>query len=164
MDHQQDSIARITTLEQRRQAIIDAALNGIGGQGDLDLTILANAFLQGMAVLKEEAAAIAARIEELTTAGCIRATPYYRKDARGNPRYLFLIHPTAKDGSRRREYVGVDEEKKAQALAAVVRWQERERLKVELANRRSAYRAAIATLCQALRYVEQGWAYEHHSG
>jgi hypothetical protein len=55
----------------------------------------------------------AARLEQLQP---VRATPHWRKDRHGQPRYLYLIHPTQDDGSRQREYIGADPDKQAEAL------------------------------------------------
>jgi len=47
----------------------------------------------------------------------IQATPHFRKDKDGNPKYLYLIHPTQANGERKREYIGADPDAQAAALA-----------------------------------------------
>jgi len=47
----------------------------------------------------------------------IQATPHYRKDKDGNPKYLYLLHPTQANGERKREYIGADPDAQAAALA-----------------------------------------------
>jgi hypothetical protein len=58
----------------------------------------------------------AARLEQLRP---VLATPYWRKDCHGQPRYLYLIYPTQDDGSRKHEYIGADSDKQAEVLARV---------------------------------------------
>lgn len=48
----------------------------------------------------------------------VQAKPHWRKDAKGEPRYLYLIHPQ-RDGERKRVYVGSDPAKIAAALDRV---------------------------------------------
>ena len=55
-----------------------------------------------------------AELKRLDTAGRIYATPHYRKG-----RYLYLLHPTDSTGSRKREYIGANPERVAEALAKV---------------------------------------------
>jgi hypothetical protein len=58
----------------------------------------------------------AANLVEL---GIVNASTYYRDGI-----YLYLVHPTASDGSRQREYVGKDPSKIAAALARIARREE----------------------------------------
>lgn len=57
----------------------------------------------------------AARLQSLEP---VTATPHWRKDSHGQPRYLYLIYPQ-KDGQRERTYVGSDPVKVAAALDRV---------------------------------------------
>ena len=66
------------------------------------------------------------RIEQLTSLGTIRATPYYRDN-----KYLYLIYPTD-HGSRQREYIGSDPAMIAEALAKLDRWHEFQKAKGDL--------------------------------
>jgi hypothetical protein len=70
----------------------------------------------------------AARLEGLQP---VLASPYWRKDRHGQPHYLYLIHPTQDDGSRKRDYVGADPEARATALARVKAWDELQAVKSE---------------------------------
>jgi len=82
-----------------------------------------------------------------TEAACLKqlrpvlATPHWRKDRHGQPRYLYLIHPTQDDGSRKRDYVGADPEARATALARVKAWDELQAVKSE--KREIAQRFAV---------------------
>jgi hypothetical protein len=49
----------------------------------------------------------------------VQATPHYRRDANGEPKYLYLIHPTQANGQRQREYIGADPAAQAAALARI---------------------------------------------
>jgi hypothetical protein len=91
---------------------------------------------QGLRALEAHLVAIQEQVADLERAGVIEATPYWRKDKEGNPRILYLIHPS-QNGQRKREYVGVDPAKQADALARVQRWEQRQRL-LEQANRLAA--------------------------
>jgi hypothetical protein len=91
---------------------------------------------QDLQSLQDHLAAIKDQIADLEQAGVTEASPYWRKDKEGNPRILYLIHPS-QNGQRKREYVGVDPAKQADALARVQRWEQRQRL-LEQANRLAA--------------------------
>ena len=54
----------------------------------------------------------------LKTLAPVNATPCYHKDAHGEPRYLYLIHPQ-KNGARIREYIGCKPHRISAALARV---------------------------------------------
>jgi hypothetical protein len=71
----------------------------------------------------------AARLEQLRP---VLATPHWRKNRHGQPRYLYLIHPTQDDGSCLREYIGADPEAQAAALARVEAWDELQATKSEM--------------------------------
>lgn len=62
------------------------------------------------------------RITQLEQAGVTQASVYWRKDSTGNPTILYLNHPS-QDGQRKREYVGKDPTKQAEALARIERWE-----------------------------------------
>jgi hypothetical protein len=82
---------------------------------------------QGLRALETHLVAIQEQVADLEQAGVTEASPYWRKDKEGNPRILYLIHPS-QDGQRKREYVGVDPAKQVDALARVQRWEQRQRL------------------------------------
>jgi hypothetical protein len=153
-----DSIAAIADIQAHRQAVcarvLDRAPAGAPG-GPLDgsdatIPELAVALVEAAALLDQEIAVIAARIEELTALGCVRATPYWRKDAHGRPYSLYLIHSTQANGTRQRQYIGADLAKQAQALVGVTRYQERAQLIAALDARRHAQQAAATGLRTAL--------------
>jgi len=82
---------------------------------------------QDLHALHTHLAALHAQIAALETAGVTPATPHWRKDQHGRPRLLYLLHPSH-NGQRKREYIGADPAKQAQALARVQRYQQRDQL------------------------------------
>lgn len=81
-----------------------------------------------------------ARLEQLHP---IEATLHYRKDRHGQPRYLYLLHPTHNDGSRRRQYIGADPAKQAQAMARIEAYEDL--LQVQAEIREVSHRLAAIT-------------------
>jgi uncharacterized sporulation protein YeaH/YhbH (DUF444 family) len=64
---------------------------------------------------------------QLEAAGVVQASAYWRKDRAGNPTILYLNH-SSQNGQRRREYVGKDPAKQADALLRIERWEQRQHL------------------------------------
>ena len=56
-------------------------------------------------------------IHAIEQQGITNASPYYRAE-----KYLYLVHPTAEDGSRQREYIGSNFARQTAALARVDRF------------------------------------------
>ena len=102
---------------------------------------------------RETLEAEATRLEGLQP---VLATPHWRKDRHGQPRYLYLIHPPQDDGSRKREYIGADPEAQAAALARVKAWDELQAVKNEM--REVGHRLAAITghLARALLAAANG--------
>ncbi len=82
----------------------------------------------------------------LQSAGITNASTYYR-----DGRYLYLIHPTAEDGSRQREYIGKDPTKIAQAMGRLERYQIHTELKSKLRALDQAIQNGFYDLEQAKR-------------
>ena len=57
----------------------------------------------------------------LRTQGATNATPYWRKDKEGEPKYLYLIHPATLRRTRKREYIGCESENIVNALELIKR-------------------------------------------
>lgn len=79
----------------------------------------------------EKRALIVRRIEELKRLGVVDAKPHYRP-GRSKGDYLWLIHPTAPDGSRQREYIGCEPDKVKSALDKAKRGTNLKKLESEL--------------------------------
>lgn len=77
----------------------------------------------------------------------VQATPHYRRDASGEPKYLYLIHPTQANGQRRREYIGADPD--AQAAA---------RARLQAYNDLIQVQSLIATVTQHLDAINENLA------
>jgi hypothetical protein len=86
----------------------------------------------------------------------VLAIPHWRKDRHGQPRYLYLIHPTQDDGSRQREYIGADPEAQAEALARVKAWDELQAVKNEMREMDHRLAAITGHLARALHAAANG--------
>jgi hypothetical protein len=85
--------------------------------------------LSTLANLENHRAELYQAMEALEAAGITRAKPHWRKDANGNPEILELLHAsdsryTREHKGRRREYIGKDPHKIAEAEARIKRWKE----------------------------------------
>jgi hypothetical protein len=67
--------------------------------------------------------ALVEQIQVLEAAGITNASPFYRDE-----KYLYLVHPTAPDGSRQREYIGANASKQTAALARLDRYRQHQDL------------------------------------
>jgi hypothetical protein len=95
----------------------------------------------------------AARLEGLQP---VLASPYWRKDRHGQPHYLYLIHPTQGDGSRRREYIGADPEAQAEALARIEAHEKLVQVRTEIHEIDHRPVAITGHLARALRSATNG--------
>lgn len=89
-----------------------------------------------------------AELRRLDADGRIYATPHYRAG-----RYLYLIHPT-KDGERRRDYIGADPAKVADALRQVDNARNYDALEAEMLRIEGALYAATNQIEAAIRGLE----------
>jgi len=103
---------------------------------------------------REALAGEATRLEQLRP---VLATPHWRKDRHGQPRYLYLIHPTQDDGSRQREYIGADPEAQAAALRRVKAWDELQAVRSEIREVDHRLAAITGHLTRALHAATSGF-------
>lgn len=89
---------------------------------------------------------VAARMATLEKAGLIYATEHWRKDAKGEPKYLYLLFPQKAGEDRRRDYVGCDPEGVGIARAGI----ERARQYDALAGRYAALTERVRVVAGAL--------------
>ncbi len=83
-------------------------------------------------------------VAEIDRLGWTVATVYMRSD---RPGYMQLIHPTDRQtGKRKRESIGTDKEKQAQALARIERAEERRKLQADLDQIDERLRRALEAL------------------
>jgi hypothetical protein len=100
--------------------------------------------------LLEQRDQLKAELQELEDAGIANATPHYREG-----KYLYLIYPTQRDGSRERKYIGNKPEAIEQALAKVERFKIHASKKRELSNIESLLRTADYELNQVLTRLKR---------
>jgi len=98
---------------------------------------------------------IAHRMEVLKRAGLVYASPFWRKDAAGVERYLYLLHPQIPGVKRRRDYVGCDPERIQEANAGIERAKEYEELKKQLQVHTTCIAHAHDGLANAVRYLKR---------
>ena len=93
-----------------------------------DLLKLAGELPAKIAELEASIQAVDKRMAELKAAGLIYATEHWRKDAAGEPKFLYLLYPSRAGEKLRRDYVGSDPAKVAEARAGIARAQEYDQL------------------------------------
>lgn len=91
-----------------------------------DLTKLARELPALIDDLKREIDGVVSRMASLKNAGLIYATEFWRRNADGIPKYFYLLYPQELGKPRRREYVGCDPQRIAQARAGIARAREYE--------------------------------------
>jgi hypothetical protein len=97
-------------------------------------------------VLEDQIAEVVANMAELKETGLIYATEHWRKDAKGDPKYFYLLYPQKNGEARRRDYVGCDAQSIAKARAGIVRAAEYDKL----AGRQSAFADRARRVAEAL--------------
>lgn len=96
--------------------------------------------------LEAEISGVVAGMEALENAGLIYATEHWRKDAKGEPKYLYLLHPQKPGEERQREYIGCYAQGIKDARAGIVRGQEYDKL----VGQYSALTARVRRIAEAL--------------
>lgn len=97
--------------------------------------------------LEGEISGVVEGMATLEKAGLIYATEHWRKDAKGEPKYLYLLHPLKQGEERRRDYVGCDAEGIKSARAGIIRAQEYDKL----AGKYAALAARVQHVAGALQ-------------
>lgn len=90
--------------------------------------------------------ALVAEITNLEQAGITNASVYMR-----NETYMYLIHPTQPDGTRKREYIGADPTKQADARARLDRYEQHQNLTRQANRARSEIEQAVYSLDRIIR-------------
>lgn len=104
-----------------------------------------------IAALEADIAAATARMGELEKAGLVYATEHWRKGSDGEPKYFYLLYPQKAGEPRRREYVGCDPDKIAEARAGIARAKEYDELQRQLSGLTGRIRQAGGSLNDARR-------------
>jgi hypothetical protein len=103
--------------------------------------------------LETEIAEVVASMAELKKAGLIYATEHWRKDAKGEPKYFYLLYPQKNGEARRRDYVGCDAESIEKARAGIVRAGEYDKLAGQHSALSSRGHRVAEALHEACRYL-----------
>jgi hypothetical protein len=103
--------------------------------------------------LEDQIAEVVANMAALKKAGLIYATEHWRKDAKGEPKYFYLLYPQKNGEARRRDYVGCDAESIEKARAGIVRAGEYDRLAAQHSALSSRVRHVAEALHEARRYL-----------
>lgn len=103
-----------------------------------------------MAALLAEIERIEARMRELAGQGLIRAVPDWRTSKRMPGEHLTLVFPADASGKRPRKYIGREPAKVQEALAALDRAEEYDRLQDKLYNLMAGSVAASCHVSSAL--------------
>lgn len=98
---------------------------------------------------------IAHRMEVLKRAGLVYASLFWRKDAAGVERYLYLLHPQIPGEPRRRDYIGCDPERIQEAKAGIERAKEYEELRKQLQLHTTRIAYAHDGLVNAARHLQR---------
>lgn len=93
-----------------------------------ELMTLAAAIPSLIGELQNQITDVVTAMESLEKSGLIYATEHWRKDGKGEPKYLYLLFPQKNGDTRRRDYVGCDPEGIAEARAGISRAQEYDKL------------------------------------
>ena len=112
---------------------------------------------QAITYLRSRREALETQATRLEGLRPVLATPHWRKDRHGQPRYLYLIHPTQDDGSRKREYIGADPEAQALALRRVKAWDELQATRSEMREIDHRLAAITGHLACALHAAANGF-------
>jgi hypothetical protein len=104
-----------------------------------------------MAAVCVEIEEIEARLRELTAQGLIRAIPDWRTSKRKRGEHLTLVFPADAAGKRPRKYIGRDPAKVQEALDALARAEEYDRLTEKLCSLMAGSVAASCHLSNANR-------------
>ncbi len=90
-----------------------------------------------ISTLQAQYEALSKQKHSLLETGVIDATPYWHQG-----KYLYLIYPM-KDGKRRREYVGANQQKCATVIATIRRAQRYQQIEVRLQHLETQLREAM---------------------
>ncbi|EFR2202963.1 hypothetical protein UNR30_004664 [Salmonella enterica] len=103
--------------------------------------------------LEADIAAVSARMAELKKAGLVYASEHWRKDANDEPKYFYLLYPQKHGEPRRRDYIGCDAAKIAEARAGIARAKEYDELAARLSSLSGRVHHVAGTLQDARRYL-----------
>lgn len=120
-----------------------------------ELVELAASVPKMIRAMEAEISGAVAGMAALEKAGLIYATEHWRKDAQGEPKYLYLLHPQKQGEERRRDYVGCDAQGIEDARAGIVRGQEYDKLAGKLSALTGRVRRVAEALEDARRHLSR---------
>lgn len=100
----------------------------------IELANLAYALLRDLEKIEARNKELVAEMAVLKKQGLIYATTYWRPDAAGDNKYLYLHFPQRQGRNRDRRYIGADADKIAEALAGIERAKQYDVLATEHAS------------------------------
>lgn len=135
-------------------------------QHTAELVKLSADLLPLIEALEVEIETVSERMAELKKAGIIYASEYWRKSAppkkkgdtdapqeKGEPKYFYLLYPQQPGEPRKREYIGCDPERIAEARQGIARAKEYDELATILAGLTSRVHHVTQAMHEARRYL-----------
>lgn len=90
---------------------------------DMNTDDLQDTVKRGLVKLQSLIDESARQVAEIEALPRVRASEWWKQD-----KYLYLVHPTDKNGKRTRQYIGADPDKVAEARASISRYYEHDEL------------------------------------
>ncbi|WP_349809679.1 hypothetical protein ABQY58_024980 (plasmid) [Xanthomonas hortorum pv. hederae] len=123
-----------------------------------NLVTLASELPQLIKGLDEQIQSIAETMAKLKRNGLVYASPHWKRDKSGTPKYFYLLHTQRKGEPRNREYVGCDEARIAAAQAAIERAKKYDDLSQQLARLQMRAEQGAQVLANAKGVLSgRGW-------
>ncbi|ACB28269.1 hypothetical protein [Methylobacterium radiotolerans] len=103
--------------------------------------------------LDKEIQSITETMAGLKKQGLVYASPFWKRDKSGQPKYFYLLHTQRKGEPRNREYIGCDANRIARANAAIERAKKYDDLDRQLTRLRSQAEQGARVLADAKRVL-----------
>nr|CAC79150.1 hypothetical protein 15.4 kDa [uncultured bacterium] len=121
-------------------------------QHTAELVKLSADLLPLIEALEVEIETVSQRMAALKKAGIIYASEHWRKE-KGEPKYFYLLYPQQPGEPRKREYIGCDPERIAEARQGIARSKEYDELATILAGLTSRVHHVTQAMHEARRYL-----------
>ncbi|RBD68929.1 hypothetical protein BRM19_22080 [Xanthomonas oryzae pv. oryzae] len=103
--------------------------------------------------LDQEIQSITETMARLKRQGLVYASPFWKRDKSGQPKYFYLLHTQRKGEPRNREYIGCDANRIARANAAIERAKQYDDLNQRLTQLQSQAEQGVRVLADAKRVL-----------
>ncbi|WP_235048304.1 hypothetical protein [Xanthomonas cassavae] len=90
---------------------------------------------------------------DLISVALVYASPFWKRDKSGQPKYFYLLHTQRKGEPRNREYIGCDANRIARANAAIERAKQYDDLNQRLTRLQSQAEQGVRVLADAKRIL-----------